>query len=100
SRSALQDLLVDVQPGPTSAPAMGDGDVIPPSRTSSTVGADRLVGVLDADTRAQVQVLVGQLAAGLKGRSPQLRADLAQLGALVDSTSRVTGELAERRQLL
>src|SRR4051794_31231651 len=100
SRSALQDLLVDVQPGPGAAPALHDGDVIPPSRTSSTVGPDRLVGVLDADTRAQVQVLLGQLAAGLKGRSPALRTDLADLASLVDSTSRVTGALAERRELL
>jgi phospholipid/cholesterol/gamma-HCH transport system substrate-binding protein len=100
SRSALQDLLVDVQPGPADAPAMDDGDVIPPARTSSTVGPDRLVGVLDADTRAQVQVLVGQLAAGLRGRSPELRGDLSDLASLVDSTSRVTGALAERRELL
>ncbi|MDX6606675.1 MAG: phospholipid/cholesterol/gamma-HCH transport system substrate-binding protein [Solirubrobacterales bacterium] len=100
SRSALQDLFVDVQPGPAAAPALHDGDVIPPSRTSSTVGPDRLVGVLDADTRAQVQVLVGQLAAGLKGRSPALQADLSDLATLVDSTSRVTGALAARRQLL
>lgn len=100
SRSALQDLLVDVQPGPADAPALGDGDVIPPARTSSTVGPDRLVGVLDADTRAQVQVLVGQLAAGLRGRSPQLRTDLSDLATLVDSTGRVTGALADRRELL
>jgi phospholipid/cholesterol/gamma-HCH transport system substrate-binding protein len=100
SRSALQDLLVDVQPGPADAPALGDGDVIPPVRTSSTVGPDRLVGVLDADTRAQVQVLLGQLAAGLKGRSPALQADLSDLASVVDSTGRVTGALAQRRELL
>jgi phospholipid/cholesterol/gamma-HCH transport system substrate-binding protein len=47
-----------------------------------------------------VQVLVGQLAAGLRGRSPQLRGDLSDLASLVDSTSRVTGALAERRELL
>jgi phospholipid/cholesterol/gamma-HCH transport system substrate-binding protein len=100
SRSALQDLLVDVQPGPADAPALHDGDLIGPARTSSTVGPDRLVGVLDADTRAQVQVLLGQLAAGLKGRSPQLRTDLSDLASVVDSTGRVTGALAERRELL
>jgi len=100
SRSALQDLMVDIQPGPAGAPAMREGDVIPPARTSSTVGPDRLVGVLDADTRAQVQVLIGQLAAGLKGRSTDLRTDLADLASVVESTGRVTGALAERRQLL
>jgi ABC-type transporter Mla subunit MlaD len=56
--------------------------------------------VFDADTRAQVQVLVGQLAAGLRGRSPQLRSDLTDLASVVDSTSQVTGALAERRELL
>src|SRR3954467_1680202 len=68
SRSALQDLLVDVQPGPAGAPAMREGDVIPPARTSSTVGPDRLVGVLDAGPPAQGPGLVGPPAAGPKGR--------------------------------
>jgi ABC-type transporter Mla subunit MlaD len=47
-----------------------------------------------------VQVLLGQLAAGLKGRSPALQADLSDLSSMVDSTGRVTGALAERRELL
>src|SRR3954452_17973210 len=51
-RSPLQDLMVDIQPGPAGAPAMPEGGVIPPARTSSTVGPDRLVGVLDAGTPA------------------------------------------------
>src|SRR4051794_10582511 len=100
SRSALQDLMVDIQPGPASAPAMGEGDVIPPARTSSTVGPDRLGGGLDADTRAPGEGLRGQLAAGGGGGSPELRTDLSDLASVVDSTGRVTAALAQRRQLL
>ncbi|MDX6582785.1 MAG: phospholipid/cholesterol/gamma-HCH transport system substrate-binding protein [Solirubrobacterales bacterium] len=98
SRSALQDLTVDLDPA--GGRQLSDGATIAPSRTSSTVGADRVVGILDADTRAQVQVLLPELAAALHGRAPQLRGGLAELGRTLDSGARVTAALADRRREL
>jgi phospholipid/cholesterol/gamma-HCH transport system substrate-binding protein len=98
SRSALQDLEVDIDPGPGKA--LADGATIPPAKTSSTVGSDRVVSLLDADTRAQLQVLLPQLAEGLKGRAPALRADLDELGRVVDSTRLAAAALADRRREL
>jgi len=99
-RSALQDLTVDLDPGDVAKPALADGAKIAPARSSTTVGADRVLDVLDADTRAQTQVLLSQLDTGLRGRAPQLRADLAELAKTVDSANTVTSALAERRRLL
>jgi phospholipid/cholesterol/gamma-HCH transport system substrate-binding protein len=99
-RSALQDLMVDVTPGSRAAGALGSGSTIPPSRTSSTVGFDKLIDTLDPDTRAEVQVLLGQLSTGLAGRAGALRGGLDQLGKLVDLSTTVTRQLAERRSLL
>jgi ABC-type transporter Mla subunit MlaD len=99
-RSALQDLTVDIDPGDVSNPALTDGAAIETDRTSTTVGTDRVIDVLDVDTRAQAQVLLSQLSAGVHGRSPQLRADLAELSKVVDSTTGVTSALAERRHEL
>jgi phospholipid/cholesterol/gamma-HCH transport system substrate-binding protein len=79
---------------------LADGTTIPPAKTSSTVGTDRVVSLLDADTRAQLQVLLPQLAKGLDGRASDLRADLDELGRVVDSSRLVAGALAERRHEL
>jgi phospholipid/cholesterol/gamma-HCH transport system substrate-binding protein len=99
-RSALEDLMVDIAPGSPAAGPLPAGSTIPSSRTSSTVGFDRVIDTLDADTRAQVQVLLGQLSTGLAGRAGDLRAGLGRLGRLVDVSSVVTRQLAERRGLL
>jgi len=99
-RSAIMDLMVDITPGSQTAPVLSPGSVIGPSRTGSTVEWDRVIDVLDADTRAQLQVLLAQLDVGLKGRSGPLRGALAQLGGLVDGSTTVSQQLAERRVLL
>jgi virulence factor Mce-like protein len=99
-RSALQDLMVDITPGSPAAGPLPPGSTIPAARTSSTVGFDKLIDTLDADTRAQVQILLGQLSTGLAGRAGALRAGLGQLGQLVDASTVVTRQLAQRRALL
>ncbi len=99
-RSALQDLMLDITPGTRAAGPLAPGSTIAASRTSSTVGFDQLVDTLDADTRAEVQILLGQLSAGLAGRAGALRGGLAQLGQVVGGTTVVTRELDERRALL
>jgi phospholipid/cholesterol/gamma-HCH transport system substrate-binding protein len=65
------------------------------------VSSDRVIDVLDADTRAQAQILIGQLRVGTQGRAaPGLRAAVARLGSLVDHGGDVAGALARRRRLL
>jgi phospholipid/cholesterol/gamma-HCH transport system substrate-binding protein len=99
-RSVLADLMVDITPGSRAAGPLRSGAVIPAARTSSTVGLDKLIDTLDPDTRAEVQVLLGQLSIGLHGRAAALRAGLAELGRVVNVATGVTGQLAERRVLL
>jgi phospholipid/cholesterol/gamma-HCH transport system substrate-binding protein len=97
-RSALQDLTVDIDPG--SGAPLADGTTVPAERTSTTVGADRVLDIFDADTRAQAAVLIDQLGAGLDGRSRALADDLDRLGRVVDSSTEVAAALADRRRLL
>ncbi|UJA21049.1 MCE family protein [Thermoleophilia bacterium SCSIO 60948] len=98
-RSALQDLTVDLDPG-SGGGGLDDGDEIPASRTSTTVGSDRLMSILDADTRAQVGVLLGELRVGLDGRAGELRDSLAELAELTDSADLLAARLDRRRALL
>jgi ABC-type transporter Mla subunit MlaD len=99
-RSALQDLMVDITAGTPGSASLPEGTRLAAAGDSTTVGADKVLDVLDADTRSQVQILLDQLAQGLHGRSSAFRGDLAELGRVVDSTTAVTSALADRRAQL
>jgi virulence factor Mce-like protein len=99
-RSALEDMTIDLSPGSAGAPAARTGMRIAAAHTSPTITLDQVVGVMDADTRAQLSVLVDQLARGTGGRAGQLRDAVARLHAVLDPATRLTGALARRRVLL
>jgi phospholipid/cholesterol/gamma-HCH transport system substrate-binding protein len=99
-RSALEDLTVDLTPGSPTAPAARAGMRIAEGRTTPTIPLDRLTAIMDADTRAQVAILLDQLAVGIGGRGGELRAAVAQLAAVVNPARQVTAALARRRILL
>lgn len=99
-RSALQDLTVDLEPGSESAPALADGGHIGTARTEPAIALDRVAAIMDADTRAQVSVLLGALAGGLRGRGGDVQAAAAQLRVAVDPARQVVSALARRRVLL
>jgi ABC-type transporter Mla subunit MlaD len=64
------------------------------------VTLDRVVSELDADTRAQVEVMLGQLAIGLRARPGALRDAVARLRSTLAPAAQVTRALARRRMLL
>jgi ABC-type transporter Mla subunit MlaD len=99
-RSALNDQTVSITPGSAAAPELAPGGRIGVDRTEGPVALDRVVSVLDADTRAQVAILLDQLSVGMRGRSGPLREGIRRLGPLVDSATRVSGLLEHRRALL
>lgn len=100
-RSGLQDLALNIWPGSPAAPELKDGDSISQANTRSYVAIDDVTNVVDADTRAYVQALLGELNVGLAGKgAPGLRQGLRQLPSVVERTSEVTSVLAERRRLL
>jgi virulence factor Mce-like protein len=99
-RSALEDLTVDITSGSASAPAAPPGMVIPAARTSPTITLDQVISVLDADTRAQLSIMVDQLARGIGSHGGQLAAAVEQLRTLLDPATQIASALARRRQLL
>src|SRR4051794_20755845 len=70
----LQDLQVELQPGTAHAGVMPDDGLIGIARTSSPRNADEFLSVLDTDTRALFQALIGSLDEGTRGRTRQIRA--------------------------
>ena len=98
--SAIQNLIVNIDPGTPARGPLPDRRADPTGRTSAFVSIDELTGVLDADTRAYAQILVGEAERGLHGRGGDLSAALAQLADLTDEARPISRSLATRRRLL
>jgi len=59
------NFFVDLRPGTPSAPPLADGSVIPASHTAAPVQTGDVLASLQADTRRDLQVLLGELGRGL-----------------------------------
>ena len=98
--SALQNLLVNIDPGTPSAGPLPEDQPIPPARTTNYVAIDDLTSILDADTQAYATILLQEAEIALRGRGGELRRALAELGELTETATPVSEALAERRRLL
>ena len=98
--SAIQNLIVNVDPGTPAAGPLPDGEAIDQSRTSAFVAIDELTSVLDADTRAYVQILVAEAHRGLRGTEDELGDALLEVADLTETATPISRALAARRELL
>src|SRR4051794_21802163 len=93
----LEDLQVELQPGTAHAGVMPDNGLIGIGRTQSPRNADEFLAVLDTDTRALFQALVGSLDEGTKGRTRQIRALLRAFEPTAKDLRAVSSSLTARR---
>ncbi len=98
--SALQNLLVNIDPGTPEAGRLPEGRPIQPENTDAFVSIDELTSAFDADTQAYMQILITEAELALRGRSTPLRRSLGELGELVEGSRPLARTLAERRRLL
>ncbi len=98
--NVLQVLIVNIDPGDPASGPLPSGQRITTDRTDTFVHIDELTSILDADTQAQVQILIAEAARALNGREPELRSILAELGELTGTAKPVAAALRERRRLL
>lgn len=96
----LQDLQVELAPGTSRAGVLPEDGLIGVGATTSPRNADELNGILDADTRALFQALLGSFDQGTKGRTQQLRALLSAFEPTMTDLKAVSGALAGRRREL
>jgi phospholipid/cholesterol/gamma-HCH transport system substrate-binding protein len=61
------NFFVDLSPGTPGSPAIGDGDTIQASQTSTPVQLDELLTALQTDTREDLQVLLKEYGRALNG---------------------------------
>ncbi len=98
--SVLQTLIVNVLPGDPATGPLEEGTPIEPANTTAFVHIDELTSVLDADTQAQAQILIREAATALRGREPELRRILLEVGRVAEGATPVAAALAKRRRLL
>ncbi|HYV17269.1 MAG TPA: MlaD family protein [Conexibacter sp.] len=100
-KTGLKDMIVELNPGtPKAGEPVGDGYTVPVSNTLPDVNLDELLGVLDADTRTSLQLLLNGADEGLRGNGR----NLAQVWRRFEPTARygaeITAELQHRRRAL
>jgi phospholipid/cholesterol/gamma-HCH transport system substrate-binding protein len=97
-RTPLKDMELELSPGRPPARPLGDGGLIPVSRTRSPIDSDDLNAALDGDTRDYLQTLIAGAGAGLKDRGGDLRAAFAALRPPVRQIRRISTAVAGRRR--
>jgi len=98
-RSALNDLVLDIDPGDPSAGPL-HGTTVHAARRSAPTGYDRVLGVFDDDTRAYAQLLVGTLREATRNRPGPLREALRELPGVTDDLTALATRVNRRRATL
>lgn len=98
--NVLQVLEVNINPGDPASGPLPEEQAISADRTDAFVPIDELTSLLDADTQAQVQILISEAAIALDGREPELRKILAEVGELTATATPLARALDQRRRLL
>lgn len=94
SISAVAGRAVVLAPGPTSAPELADGSIIPVQRTTSAVEIDAVIAMLDARTRNALQHLTHGTAEAVSGVERDLARGLAALSPAAAQTHALVAELS------
>jgi phospholipid/cholesterol/gamma-HCH transport system substrate-binding protein len=96
-RTALRDMVAELTPGTPAAGPLPEGRRITIGRTLPDVPLDEILSALDADTRASLQVLLGE---GARGLRPQraLANTLRRIEPTARDLRRVERALAQRRR--
>ena len=93
SLSGIASRYVELEPGPSQAPAIDDGGVISNTHTYSEVNIDQLFDTFDPLTRAGLSGFIQGEAASLDGRGVEANRALKYLAPGLQTTSQLTAEL-------
>ncbi len=97
---AIPVLAIDINPGSPADGKLDSGSTITEERSSTFVAPDKVLSMLDTDTRTQLQVLIGQSDKALAGRGDELSKAIIAAAPLAQSAGDVTAAIADRRVLV
>lgn len=99
-RTGLKDMFVELDPGSTEEPPLGENGRIPAQNTAPDIDPDEILSALDTDTRAYLQLLVNGAGKGLRNNGEGLRDVFKRLEPLHRDLAKVNGAFASRREAL
>ncbi len=97
ANTPLKDMQVNITPGDPKRGRLKEGATIPVGQTTTPIDSDELLSALDGDTRAWFTSLITELDNGTRGRGPDIRALLRNLGPTSTQLRTVGDLLATRR---
>jgi phospholipid/cholesterol/gamma-HCH transport system substrate-binding protein len=97
-KTGLKDMVAEVTPGTEAAGRLEEGEHIPVSQTLPDVNLDEILATLDGDTRAYLQVLLGNAERGLRGNARKLADTVRRFEPTARDTRKVFEALEDRQE--
>ena len=97
-KTALQDMTIEINPGPPGPGKLHSGEVLPVSQTSPNGNFDEFLAGLDAETRFYLQALLAGAGEGLYHNGRALSATLKRFLPTTRLGTEITHELQRRHQ--
>lgn len=95
-KTPLQDMSIDLDPGPPGAPSIG-GATLPVANSQASVNLDEVLSGLDTDTRAYLRIMISSFGQGLGKRGVNLRRTFAATAPSSTQLARLDDTLKSRR---
>jgi phospholipid/cholesterol/gamma-HCH transport system substrate-binding protein len=96
-KTGLKDMIVELNPGTPSLPAVKSGFTVPVANTRPDVNLDEILSSLDRDTRDYLRLLVAGGGEGLRNNGRNTAAALKRFAPLNRDIGTLTAEVAKRR---
>jgi phospholipid/cholesterol/gamma-HCH transport system substrate-binding protein len=99
-KTGLKDMVIQMDPGTQTLPAVKEGFTIPVSQTEPDVNLDEILASLDRDTRDYLRLLIAGGGEGLKNNGRNFANAFRRFEPLNRDVAKLTGELSKRRKNL
>jgi len=96
-KTGLKDMVIEMDPGTQTVPAVKEGYTIPVEQTQPDVNLDEILASLDRDTRDYLRLLIAGGGEGLKNNGRAFANAFRRFEPLSRDTRKLTGELSKRR---
>jgi phospholipid/cholesterol/gamma-HCH transport system substrate-binding protein len=96
-KTPLQDMSIEMDPGPPSDPSIGNR-ILPVSSTEANVNVDEVLAGLDGDTRNYLRLMLSSFGQGLGDNGQNLRQVLAATAPAAAELRRMNATLDGRRE--
>ena len=99
-KTGLKDMVIEMDPGTQTLPAVEEGFTVPVSQTEPDVNLDEILANLDRDTRDYLRLLIAGGGEGLKNNGRAFANAFRRFEPLNRDVAKLTSQLQHRRKNL